>query len=476
VDQDEKLEEAKREIVTLGRELESMEEKYRGAHEDLLEERTENHLHSQSIQSNYDKLAADKYDADVRIEALETELAKVKEEESILQKNHDVLQVNTVKLEETVKDLEIQVERATDDHVQELQRTHGILQAHHARLEETVKGLEEQVKHATDDHVQKPSVSETGSEETVTPAGEYLKHEKQRLENELETARIDHVLELSVLEAEAEQAVINARESLQIKLENLKEENATLRTKSAEKDTELQRLQEQLQDHFQEVSVLEAEAEETVTNARDSFSREKERLETELEITKDENATLRTEAAEIDKELQRLRFKLQDQSSTQIEMLTKERDLLISKFKEQKTKYAKSHSESQSTITTLQTRVNDLTTTNATINTSLKSTTKDLSKTRQLVKIAEFETKAALREKQKVSTEFEMMKKKTEAINAGFDKGVEEMMKARNEEWRRKYEALKKERGVMSKVLMKEWGEKECGAMEPCQGYRYKYI
>lgn len=444
-DQDEKLEEAKREIVTLGRELESMEEKYRVAHEDLQEERAENDLHSQRMQSNCDKLAADKRDANTRVAMLEAELAQVRKEGLVLQENHDNIQANAVELQETVRVLETQIERlAARDQVQELQR------------------------------LRNPNISDSGSEKTVTPDNEDLKSETQRLRDELGT---EHALELSVLKAEAE-AHAKTCKYLELELVSFRVSNATLRATVTEKDMELQQLKERLQEHLQEISVMEAEAEETATNARESYSRNKEHLEHKLETMKEENATLRVEAVELGKEVESLRSKLQDQtqSSAQIDMLTKERDLLISKFKEQKRTNAKSRSESQDTISTLQAQVKDLTSINATLTKDLQNITKDLSKTRQLAKIAEFETNAALREREKVSLELEMMKEKTEAINAQFDKRMTEYIKEREMEWRRKYEALKKERGVMGRVLMKEWGEKELGVMEPKQGYRYKYV
>jgi hypothetical protein len=371
-DQDDRLEEAKREIVTLSQEL--------------------------------DELGADKI--------------RIQDEESILQKNHDVLQTNTVKLEQTVRDLERQVERATNDHVQELQRAYDILRGRHARLEETVKDLEEEVNYTKTEHDKKAHAT---SEEI---------------------------------------------EQLRSKVGKLQEENAALRINAAEKDAE----------HRQEISTFETAAEETVSNAREVHCQEQNRLKLELETTKEENSTFRTEIRETDKEFQRLRCMLQDQSSTHIEMLTKERDLLISKFKDQKSKHAKSQSGFQSTISTLQAKVKELSTTNTTLKMDLQSTTDVLSKTHQMVKIAELETKAALREKQKVSTELKMLIEKTDAINVQFDKAVNELMREKEREWRARFQALKKERGVMSKVLMKEWGEKECGTMEPNQGYRYKYV
>jgi chromosome segregation ATPase len=351
------------------------------------------------------------------LQALEAEKTSLQKEVSTMHENHDVLQANASKLEQAVQDLEVQVERATNDQLQELQRAYQILQSRHTNLEETVHDLEEQIKRAENDHV------------------------KQSRESEAE---------------------------LNKELGRLQEENVVLRASALKKDTE----------HIHGISTIEAEAEETISNARDQFSREKEGLETELETAREEMATLRTEAVAMDNELESLRLKLKDRSSTsaQTDMLTKERDLLISKFKDQKSKHAKSQLESQSTISILQTKIKDLTAVNTSLKKDLQETTKDLSKSHQMAKIAEFETNAALREKQKASIELEMMVEKTEAINAQFDKAVNDMMRGKEREWRARFEALKKERGVMGKVLMKEWGEKECGVMEPVQGYRYKYV
>jgi DNA repair exonuclease SbcCD ATPase subunit len=351
------------------------------------------------------------------LQALEVEKTSLQKEVSTMQENHDVLQANANKLEQAVQDLEVQAECATNDQLRELQRAYQILQGRHTNLEETVHDLEEQIKCAENEHVEQGRESEA---------------------------------------------------ALRQEIAKLQEEYAALRASAADRDTE----------HNHDISTIEAEAEETISNARDQFLREKEGLETELDTAREEMAALRTETVAMNNELESLRLKLKDQSSTsaQTDMLTKERDLILSKFKEQKSKHAKSQMESHSTISTLQTKIKDLTDVNTSLKKTLQETTKDLSKSRQMAKIAEFETNAALREKQKASIELEMMIEKTEAINAQFDKAVNDMMRGKEREWRARFEALKKERGIMGKVLMKEWGEKECGVMEPVQGYRYKYV
>lgn len=309
-DQDEKLEEAQREIVTLGSELE--------------------------------ELGNDK--------------ARIENGVLVLQKKHDVLQDNAVKLEQTMRELEVQAELATA----------------------SIKDLKEHIDCIQGEHIEKSQ-----------------------------------------------------------QFDRLQEESAALRANVAELRAE----------HRQEILRIEAEADETVTNALETYSREEKRLHSKLEA-----------------------------SSAQVDLLTKERDLLVSKFKDQKSKHSKSQSDCLSTIAALEAKVKELSTTNATMTAELQSTTRDLSKARQQVKIAEFETNAALREKQKINKELDMTIEKTEAINAQFDKAIDEMLREKEREWRARYADLKKEKSTMGKVLMKEWGEKECGTMEPEQGYRYKYV
>jgi DNA repair exonuclease SbcCD ATPase subunit len=66
-------------------------------------------------------------------------------------------------------------------------------------------------------------------------------------------------------------------------------------------------------------------------------------------------------------------------------------------------------------------------------------------------------------------------KEDNELINKSMDKRMRELMRAREAEWARRLEALRKEAGFRGEVLMREWGRAELGVSEP-QGYRYKCV
>ncbi|KAI9863707.1 MAG: hypothetical protein M1813_003730 [Trichoglossum hirsutum] len=67
------------------------------------------------------------------------------------------------------------------------------------------------------------------------------------------------------------------------------------------------------------------------------------------------------------------------------------------------------------------------------------------------------------------------VKKENEQSSRELKKSLAESMKSRETYWKDKVDAMKKEREVMAKVLMHQWGREECGYSEP-QLYRYKYV
>lgn len=74
----------------------------------------------------------------------------------------------------------------------------------------------------------------------------------------------------------------------------------------------------------------------------------------------------------------------------------------------------------------------------------------------------------------RASEEVETLKKEFEDVNQVMDKKVKEMMDQRDAEWIKKVEGLDRERKIMGRVLLSEWGKGEFGRMEP-QAYRYRY-
>jgi hypothetical protein len=61
-----------------------------------------------------------------------------------------------------------------------------------------------------------------------------------------------------------------------------------------------------------------------------------------------------------------------------------------------------------------------------------------------------------------------------QAVNATLDARVTEASQRREKAWRDRYEALERERQVMAKALLHQWGKEEAGIQEP-QLYAFKY-
>lgn len=68
----------------------------------------------------------------------------------------------------------------------------------------------------------------------------------------------------------------------------------------------------------------------------------------------------------------------------------------------------------------------------------------------------------------------ERLRAEFDQVNKLMDKRVKEMMNHRDQEWINRIELLDKDRKIMGKILLREWGKDELGKSEP-QAYRYKY-
>ena len=66
-------------------------------------------------------------------------------------------------------------------------------------------------------------------------------------------------------------------------------------------------------------------------------------------------------------------------------------------------------------------------------------------------------------------------KEDSELVNKAMDKRLRDLMRARELQWAKRLEALRKEMGLRGEVLMREWGKAEMGGSEP-QAYRYQFV
>ncbi|KAK8173281.1 hypothetical protein IWX90DRAFT_426570 [Phyllosticta citrichinensis] len=71
--------------------------------------------------------------------------------------------------------------------------------------------------------------------------------------------------------------------------------------------------------------------------------------------------------------------------------------------------------------------------------------------------------------------EMSVLREDHETVNRAMDERIQEMLRAKEDEWRAKYDALLKEKKAFGRALMQEWGREECGQATP-QKYRYKFV
>ncbi|RDI84299.1 hypothetical protein Vi05172_g5551 [Venturia inaequalis] len=434
--QDEQLEEAKREIVTLGRELEE----------------------------------------------LGSEKARVTEELSCLQENHDTLQANAIKLKHALKDTEQDMIRLRSEHAEKCQRLE--IEYH-----------------------QEISTIEAEAEETALNALE-ARSRNQSILAEIEAAHRQelsaigskHCEVLSTMKAEAEQ-LLSLQDQTAVQIDALTEERAGLRLKLDEVEAAHRRQVAELENQAKLAAKISPEKhphekqlqllQEQTSAQINALTKERDLLQFQLAETEDEHrqelSTIEAEAEDTVINAVEKHTRKEEQSSAQIALLTKERDLLLSKIKDQKSRNARSQSEFELATAAFGTKVDEMTTNNAVLTADLHRLRVKLSNT---VRMAESKINAALEENRKLSTELQatdrelqaaneklrLANEKSNAINAQFDKTVKDMLRKKDKEWRGRFADLQRERNIIGKVLMKEWGEKECGPMEPQQGYRYKYV
>ena len=108
----------------------------------------------------------------------------------------------------------------------------------------------------------------------------------------------------------------------------------------------------------------------------------------------------------------------------------------------------------------------------------------------QATKAAKMEAQATRKELECLRTEMETQKEDFKAVNMEMDERLALLLRSitkeraktaielRDGQWVKNMERLQGERELMGKVLMREWGKQECGAVAPDenQAYRYLYV
>jgi hypothetical protein len=239
--------------------------------------------------------------------------------------------------------------------------------------------------------------------------------------------------------------------------------------------------------HEKEITSAKAKAEDSISKAREDFESEKadfslrlstmeeERDDLRVELAlmestataKQEDEVLKESLATLEKEGDNLRNQLEGEKATNKAL----RQDLEKSTKETRPRQSELQATLTATQTALQATQSSLQITQSTLQTtqaSLTATQSSLQTTQSSLLAAQLKTTETLKEMHLLREDFT-------AINATVDAQIKEMMRAREAEWERRFDMLRREKGVMGHVLMGEWGMREVGVNEP-QGYRYKFV
>ncbi|KAF4313806.1 hypothetical protein GTA08_BOTSDO01485 [Botryosphaeria dothidea] len=103
------------------------------------------------------------------------------------------------------------------------------------------------------------------------------------------------------------------------------------------------------------------------------------------------------------------------------------------------------------------------------------SRSSELESLRRALRDADLSAKAAQEDARRAREETTALKEDFISVNHAMDERMLQALRTREKEWRRKMDALEKEKKVLGRALLHQWGREEVGEGEP-QGYRYKFV
>ncbi|KAF2436813.1 hypothetical protein EJ08DRAFT_673951 [Tothia fuscella] len=319
------------------------------------------------------------------------------------------------------------------------------------------------------------------------------KNDVSSLERELDTLAETSRVEREELE-EDRRELEDKYHRLQDDHRNLSSGQTTVHNRIEDLETQVELLKSR---HEMEISCLKAKSDEATAKACEDFESEKTDFELKLDALKEERDALLAELALL--ESNHAGKQEDTEREAQISALQKERDTLGRQYvdaqaqcsrintelntvrqrhvKEAQTVqtsdtiiHLKSSNEAlRTTITELQSAVDAAKISNDILRASLCDHQSIISTSRTELDLARQETESTRAEIRSLRADFE-------AVNLAVDKRVSEMIKTREAEWMKRFETIRSEKGIMGKVLMREWGSKEVGGGDDPQGYRYKFV
>jgi DNA repair exonuclease SbcCD ATPase subunit len=431
------------------------------------------------------------------MKSLEEALQKLRDELAEV-KSHSPAEVSRIR---QTHDMQIQEERAS--HEREVKRKESSwkermsqssadYQSRLSKLEAQAKSatsLESKLKTATAALNTKTMQTATLEKQLSTQAAELQQSKSSitSLERELETLTETHRITREDFEEDLR--------VLDDKYSRLHESHESLSTNRMDSDDQVDALKTQIEQiksrHEMEVACLKAKADETIAKAREDFEGEKANFVLQLDTMREERDDLRAEVALMenttrnagqDEQPNGTRTAALEQEynvlRTQLQETRRECSRLSTELTAQKQKETTDSVNQQTTQSLAQLKsANDV----------LRSTTKDLEASliasqsanqilRSSLKDYKSIAASARKEASESRMELSLLREDFEAVNVAVDKRVQDMMKAREVEWARRFERLREEKGVLGKVLMREWGAQEVGGADDPQGYRYQFV
>jgi len=310
-------------------------------------------------------------------------------------------------------------------------------------------------------------------------SNQYHKEEVEMLRDEMQTQRTAHDREVEAVKQKVEQEKRkrnDAEEAAKMSHEGPEEHREA-------QDSELQRLRLQLQ------------------QVEDAHSNIKE-LENQLKISHLQVASVRAAKSAADNETAAVRAELddlkmsQDQETMRVtgeheravelaEGLQKKLEELQQQLHDEQTSHdaeiermQDSHDQAQtSTTSELNDLRNELEANQSLLNDAIleRDAAQDsLASLQESHQASELDLQAQL---EAVQAQLEASKaelKDSETVNAALDARISEAVRKREGYWKGKLEAGEKERGIMAKALLHQWGREEVGVEVP-QGFEYRY-
>lgn len=294
--------------------------------------------------------------------------------------------------------------------------------------------------------------------------GDEQKHasEVQKLRDQLDMQKTEHSMKLRELEQDLELArrsrddVDESARLLKIDLQNERElhaaETARYRAELQEAHNdehaiaEMERELLEARGEAERLKAARAEIEDELSSIKQQFAASKQTHEEDYTRASTERSRAVELATGLQRQLQELRQQLRDEQAARQSELEK----------------LKANEKSASTTSTQEIEI---------IRSELESKQTELN-------MAILERDEAQDSLQTITTEKETLQTKlsdVESMNAALDARISSELRKREKHWRDKLEEANKERELMSKALLHQWGRQEVGVESP-QKYAYKYI